>query len=709
MANERITEHSSEQKENAEPSYSIDALAERRQDEFCSPLSDISNDLFEVPSTTPNFRTELAGQLAELIPEAVADGKLDVEKLRELLADDVADSNERFGLFWPGKKRAMRAAQAPTTATLKPDLANSKDWDTTQNVFIEGDNLEVLKILQRHYHNKVKLIYIDPPYNTGKDFVYPDNYKEGLDTYLEWTRQVNEEGKKVSSNSETEGRYHSNWLNMMYPRLKLARNLLTDDGVIFISIDNNEIDNLKKLCNEVFGENNFIECISWNKRVPKNDKGIGNIHEFILIYAKSASIPHEFVMRKDGLEEIYDLLEKLKKQNVPIPQAEGEIKKLYKKQGYDRGITLYNGLDESYRLWGKINMSWPNANTFGPRYEVPHPVSGRPVAIPDRGWRWKKETFDEAAQFENGKYKKVTKLHDGSLICGRIWFSEDEDTQPSSIIYLDDVNTLLLRSILSLKSDGGIEVEDIFDGKSFFSYPKPTSLLMTLLSSLSFDDGGIVLDFFAGSATTAHAVMQLNAEDNGKRRFIMVQLPEPTPEASEARKADFSTIADISRKRIELAGEKIKSDFAESQVDTGFRAYKLADTNFTKWRVTSDIEPDKLTQHLLDLRDSSTDDASPDDLLTELLLKLGYSLSEHLSTRTIAGLDIHAIAGDADKPRLLAYLNERTKPTLEQLRELVNAEPTRLIVLEDAFHGDDELKTNIAQYARSKGIELRTA
>ncbi|GAB7261506.1 hypothetical protein [Dickeya ananatis] len=222
-------------------------------------------------------------------------------------------------------------------------------------------------------------------------------------------------------------------------------------------------------------------------------------------------------------------------------------------------------------------------------------------------------------------------------------------------------------------------------------------------------DEDIALDFFAGSATTAHAVMQLNAEDNGKRRFIMVQLPEPTPEASEARKAGFATIADISRKRIELAGEKIKSDVAESNIDTGFRAYKLTDTNFTKWRVTSDIEPDKLTQHLLDLRGSSVDDASPDDLLTELLLKLGYSLNEHLSMQTIAGLDIRAIAGDTDKPRLLTYLNERIKPSLEQLRELVNAEPMRLIVLEDAFQGDDELKTNIAQYARSKGIELRTA
>ena len=226
-------------------------------------------DSLKVPGATPHFRTELAAQLAELVPEAVADGKLDIEKLRELLADDVADGNERFGLFWPGKKRALRAAQAPTTATLKPDLAHSKDWDTTQNVFIEGDNLEVLKTLQRHYHNKIKLIYIDPPYNTGKDFVYPDNFKEGLDTYLEWTRQVNEEGKKISTNSETEGRYHSNWLNMMYPRLKLARNLLTDDGVILVSIGDKELVHLIQVMTQVFGENNQLGIFTWKSRAKE--------------------------------------------------------------------------------------------------------------------------------------------------------------------------------------------------------------------------------------------------------------------------------------------------------------------------------------------------------------------------------------------------------------------------------------------------------
>ncbi|ROH83956.1 site-specific DNA-methyltransferase [Lonsdalea populi] len=698
MPNLHITELGSKLTEDAEQSFSSSALAERRQNEFCSPLYDGSNDFFDIPSATPNFRTELAGQLAELVPEAVADGKLDVEKLRELLTDDAADSHERFGLFWPGKKRALRAAQAPTTATLKPDLANSKDWDTTQNVFIEGDNLEVLKILQRHYHNKVKLIYIDPPYNKGKDFVYPDNYREWLDTYLEWTRQVNEEGKKVSSNSETEGRYHSNWLNMMYPRLKLARNLLADDGVIFISVDDHEQDNLKKLCNEVFGESNFLATLVWDRNRKNDAKYFSVGHEYMLVYARSISVlkEYEIIFRgeKDGVDELRSLFDKLRSNYkddwLSIRQ---ELLAFYRSIPDDDArapLKRYTKVDEKgpYRDDGNIN--WPGGG--GPTYEILHPTTNRPCKLPTSGWR-----YPTPARF----WEEVEN--------GKIVFGKDETTVPRVRTNIFDSFDQVMASVhYSYAQTAANEFNALFDGKRVFENPKPMGDLRRLIAYTTSKDD-IILDFFAGSATTAHAVMQLNAEDNGKRRFIMVQLPEPTPEASEARKAGFATIADISRKRIELAGEKIKSDFAESQVDTGFRAYKLADTNFTKWRVTSDIEPDKLTQHLLDLRDSSTDDASLDDLLTELLLKLGYSLSEHLSTQNIAGLDIHAIAGDADKPRLLAYLNERTKPTLEQLRELVNTEPTRLIVLEDAFHGDDELKTNIAQYAGSKGIELRTA
>src|SRR5699024_6924636 len=248
------------------------------------------DDINHIPSNTPDFQTELAEKLAELATEAIADGKIDVEKLKELLNGDADESNERFGLFWPGKRRALRAAQQPTTATLKPDVENSKDWDTTKNVFIEGDNLEVLKVLQKHYHGKIKMIYIDPPYNTGKDFVYPDNFKEGLDTYLAWTKQVNEEGQNLSTNSETEGRYHSKWLNMMYPRLKLARNLLTDDGVIFISIGDQEIDNLKKVCNEVFGEDNFLANIVWANREGgggSDSTTFKSKHEYLLAYARS--------------------------------------------------------------------------------------------------------------------------------------------------------------------------------------------------------------------------------------------------------------------------------------------------------------------------------------------------------------------------------------------------------------------------------------
>ncbi|WP_237800894.1 site-specific DNA-methyltransferase, partial [Corynebacterium accolens] len=249
-------------------------------------MSEEQDMINEVPGSSPEFRTELAEQLAELAPEAIADGKIDVEKLKELLECDASDTSERFGLFWPGKKRAMRAAQTPTTATLRPDKENSKDWDTTKNVFIEGDNLEVLKILQKHYHGKIKMIYIDPPYNTGKDFVYPDNYKEGLETYLEWSKQVNEDGKKLSSNSESEGRYHSNWLNMMYPRLKLARNLLASDGFIAVSIGDDEVGTLRLLMDTVFGEDNRIAQVSVNRTSEIATELTVQKIEYLLVYAR---------------------------------------------------------------------------------------------------------------------------------------------------------------------------------------------------------------------------------------------------------------------------------------------------------------------------------------------------------------------------------------------------------------------------------------
>ena len=497
-------------------------------------------DSLEVPGATPHFRTELAAQLAELVPEAVADGKLDIEKLRELLADDVADSNERFGLFWPGKKRALRAAQAPTTATLKPDFAHSKDWDTTQNVFIEGDNLEVLKTLQRHYHNKIKLIYIDPPYNTGKDFVYPDNFKEGLDTYLEWTRQVNEEGKKVSTNSETEGRYHSNWLNMMYPRLKLARNLLTDDGVIFISIDDNEIDNLTRLCKEVFGESNFSTTfIRQKKKKPSLlHENVGSMTEYVICVTRNRSFTFPFSVDVTTAGKKY-----------PLNNAGNSLGILR----FPAGIVRFRMSDCTVE---PQDMSEGNIVTkLLDTLVIENGVNKNEFRL-EGEWRYSQATLDEI-------------VADGDLITiSKIPFRPNHVKAGGEVKKMHNLLTPNTYGA-GTNEDGTEELIQILGG-DYFDNPKPSSLVRVLTQAVTYDDPtAIVLDFFAGSSTTAHAVMALNAEDkdDGKRRFIMVQLPEPTPDDSDARKAGFRTIADISRKRIELAGEKMKAGSPPTQHD----------------------------------------------------------------------------------------------------------------------------------------------
>ncbi len=579
-----------------------------------------TDDINETPSTTPNFKTELAAQLEALLPEVIADGKVDLEKLRELLGDDAGDYLERFGLFWPGKKRALRAAQEPTTATLQPDYENSKDWSTTKNVFIEGDNLEVLKILQKHYHGKIKMIYIDPPYNTGKDFVYPDNYKEGLETYLEWTRQVNEEGKKVSTNSESEGRYHSNWLNMMYPRLKLARNLLSDDGAIFVSIDFNEADNLKKIMDEIFGEANFQREIVWrigwlSGYKTMADNFIRN-HDSMFFYSKnhnSLGFIKRYIKNADF---------------KPLIKRDADLTAKMSKLGLDNKAQS--------ELLNFIN----NEN--------------RPERYPI------------------------------------------EDTWNSN--EYDDLNSIAIVSFSGEKVSKLLETGDEFKGQ------KSVKMLKRTLESMTSGDD-IVLDFFAGTSSTAHAVMELNAEDGGNRKFIMVQLPEPTEEDSASRLAGFATIADISRKRIDVAGDKISLTAGLTCPDVGFRSFKLTNTNFKKWRVSSEADSIALEQHILDLRDSANDDATSDALLSELLLKQGYSLTEQIGDAEVDGLKLKSVGGGL----VLAYLDESIKPTLEQLRKVVEERPARFIILEDAFHGDDELKTNLVQECKSRSVELWTA
>lgn len=643
---------------------------------------------------TPNKADENFKKLAALFPNAVTETidengevvrAIDKDVLMQEISCTVVDGKEeRYQFTWPDKKKSVLLANAPINKTLRPCREESVDFDTTENLYIEGDNLEVLKLLQETYLGKIKMIYIDPPYNTGNDFVYEDDFAQNTDEYLANSGQFDEDGNRLVKNLDSNGRFHTDWLNMIYPRLKLAKDLLSDDGVIFISLDSNEIDNLIKLCNEVFGESNFVDCITWNKRVPKNDNnGIGNIHEYILAYVKNSSYKRQFTMQKDGLDEIYDLLADLKRKKVPIEEAERQLKQLYKVKGYDRGITLYNSLDDNYEPWGKINMSWPNADTFGPRYDVLHPITKKPTKVPDRGWRWSEATFNENVDFNN-----IVPRYDGSYVCGNIWFAKDENTQPSSIKYLRDVGRMLLRSIISLKSDGGIEVEKIFEGKSFFPYPKPVALMRLLIDSLD-EKEGIFLDFFSGSATTAHAVMQLNAEDDGNRRFIMVQLPEETGEKSEAYKAGYKNICEIGKERIRRAGKKIKVDspLTTQNLDIGFRVLKCDTSNM------KDVyySPTDFDINLLDMRaDNIKEDRTPEDLLFQVMLDLGITLSSKIEETTIAGKKVFDVADGF----LIACFDKDVNE--ETIKAIAQKQPY-YFVMRDSSLANDSVATNFEQ------------
>lgn len=636
-------------------------------------------DINQTPAASPNLKTELAKKLEELAPEVIADGKVDVTKLKELLDGDAASESERFGLFWPGKLNAIRTAQTPTTATLKPAPELSKDWDTTGNVFIEGDNLEALKILQKHYHGKIKMIYIDPPYNTGKDFVYPDNYKEGLQTYLEWTKQVSEDGRKLSSNSESDGRYHSHWLNMMYPRLKLARSLLSPEGLLFISIDDTEIHSLKRICDEIFGEGNYVAAAprktGAGSAATRSEAALRKLNDYVLIYTRS---PEATLRRK-----------LVGKKEYPYADRWGN---------YRLGQFQASGSDATRAA--RPNMWYPIYLTHSGNLTTNEPSTYQTAILPhdvnaEQGrWLWTR------AKFEADKDRLI--YFDGKTISRKIYFDPDADQN----VY--QVEKAWIEGYTN--AAGTKEVDEIFNTKKIFDHPKPTDLIKHLIQLYPGKDG-VVLDFFSGSATTAHAVMQLNAEDDGNRRHIQVQLPEPVDSASAAGKAGFKTIADIARKRIDLAGEKIKQDYAEqlskreTPLDVGYRTYKLTDTNFAKWRETSDTDATTLEQHLFDLRENADDDADQLSLLIEILLKQGYSLTEKVEPVQIGGLEVLSVAGGL----ALAYVNEQVKPTLAQLRALVDRDPERLIILEDAFQGDDQLKTNLVQLAKTNDVKLWTA
>ena len=641
----------------------------------------------EVPGGSPEFRTELAEQLAELAPEAVADGKIDVEKLKELLEGDASDTSERFGLFWPGKKRAMRAAQTPTTATLKPDKKNSKDWDTTKNVFIEGDNLEVLKILQKHYHGKIKMIYIDPPYNTGKDFVYPDNFKEGLDTYLEWSKQVNEEGKKLSSNSESEGRYHSNWLNMMYPRLKLARNLLSDNGFIAVSIGDDEVGTLRLLMDTVFGEDNRIAQVSVNRTSEIATELTVQKVEYLLVYARR--IANTELGAADKIVESRGTVGNID-QTMPIIE-------------FPKGLRCVNIPDGEYVSSRQIEGSNENIELIDPAV-VLNGVLATPVRMKAR-WR---ASNDMRNFFSNNCAPTKAKIRG---IITEIYI--DGDRFMPKIV---KQSVEKMPTYYGSNRRGSKDLESL--SLSGFDFPKSVDYIKWILS-FGLKEGDIVLDFFAGSGTTGQAAFQLACENEIGFNFILAQLPEPLTEKNGKINSKFPTISAFAQERLRRSGENVVSEADTSlignrMIDSGFRTYKLVDTNFTKWRTGSDTDATKLEQHLLDLRDSSDDNATPEDLLTEILIKQGHSLVEQIRDVMIDELPLKSVVRvdeeDGEEDTLvLAYLDEHTKPTLKQLRAAVDTKPAQFIILEDAFQGDDELKTNLAQMCKTNGVELWTA
>lgn len=600
-----------------------------------------------------------------IFPDAFTEDGVDFDALRQLLGDEATESEEKFGLSWHGKKKARQIALTPSTGTLRPCPEESVDWETTKNLFIEGDNLEVLKLLQKSYAGKVQMIYIDPPYNTGKEFIYPDKYQENLDTYLKYTGQKSDEGFKLSSNPESSGRYHTNWLNMMYPRLKLARALLADNGFIFISIDDHEQANLSKACDEIFGEENFRGKVS---RVTGTPSGQGydilvNEVDYVLVYAKSSAASLKGLPLSEEDMKIYDLEDEHGKYLTrPLRKTGGEDRR------EDRPTMYYA-------------VSDPDGNDV-------FPIG--PGGYESR-WRCGPDTYQSLLSENRIEWKKVK---DGDEVTWKPYqkfYLEGRLKQPSN-----------LWSNIEGNKKASIDVKNLLGGK-IFDFPKPVELIERCIE-IATSDSGVILDFFAGSATTAHAVMSINSKKNTDRRAILVQLPEPTDEKSQARKAGFANISDIAKERIRRAGEKLREENSEYEGDFGFKVFKLDSSNIRAWNPdASDLE-----QTLLDHADHLVEGRSEQDVLYELLLKRGVDLTVPIEEKEIAGKTVYSIGYGV----LFACLDETIdKAEIEALgqgitdwhKELEPAADTQVVFRDSAF-ADDIAKTNMTAILEQNGI-----
>ena len=597
-------------------------------------------------------------KLKSIFPECFAEGKLDIDKLLSLCGEYIDNDFEKYKFEWKGKAECLRLAQKRSTATLCPCPEESVNWDTTKNLYIEGDNLEVLKLLQTAYYRKVKMIYIDPPYNTGNDFVYEDDFADPLARYKEVTQQT------TKSNPETMGRFHTNWLNMMYPRLRLAANLLRDDGVIFISIDDNEVTNLRKICDEVFGEENFVAQLIWERAYsPKNDaKYISNSHDYVLMYAKYID---KFVIGR-------------------LPRTEEANARYQNPDNDPRGV------------WkpGDLSVKTYNADCD---YPITTP-SGRIVEPPTgRCWRQSKESFQKSVE-DN-----------------RIWFGIDGNSVPQVKRFLSELKfegmapqSLMFYKQVGHSQEGAKEVTSLLEA-GVFDGPKPTRLLNRLITLANTDKDSIILDFFSGSATTAHAVMQLNAEDGGNRQFIMVQLPEVCDEKSEAYKAGYKNICEIGKERIRRAGKKILEENNQmaledkEQLDIGFKVFKLDSSNLKTWDntpVTAE-QMDLLYERMNNMINRVKSDRSDLDMVSEIMLKLGVPLTYSITAVEINGKTAYSIGEDC---LLLICLAEDVQP--EDVEQMAEYAPAKLIISRESFV-DDTAMANAHYILKDHGVELK--
>ena len=633
---------------------------------------------------SPDMTAQNIDRIAALFPNCVTEASdghggikraINFELLKQMLSPDVVDGDERYEFTWVGKKAAIVEANKPIRKTLRPCVEESKNWDTTENLYIEGDNLEVLKLLQESYLGKVKIIYIDPPYNTGNDFIYADDFLRSQEEENEQMGMYDEDDNRLFKNTDSNGRFHSDWCSMIYSRLMLARNLLSDTGVIVINMDENEITNLQKICAEVFGASNDLGTIIWDKRNPKGDaQGVSYQHEYILVYAKNKyAFTSQCKMQRPKknaaaiLKKASQLFSKLST-SYTLSDINRDFSTWVRTQtDFSGGEKAYNRIDENGDVYRPVSMAWPNKKKAPDDYFIPliHPVTGKECPIPERGWRNPSSTMQKM------------------LESGLILFGKDETTIPNSKYLLKEN---MYENIPSMLYYGGSDTDLLSQLGIPFDTPKVVDICVEHIKSFS-SNGDVILDFFSGSATTAHAVMQLNAEDGGRRKFIMVQLPEKCDEASEAYKAGYKNICEIGKERIRRAGDKIKSEspMTTQDLDIGFRVLKLDDSNM------KDVyyAPDDYDQGMLaGLESNIKDDRTDLDLLFGCLIDWGLPLSLPYSSEQLGGCTVHTY-NDGD---LIACFDANIPESV--VKEIAQRKPLRAVFRDSGFASSPE-KINV--------------